>query len=43
MKASFEKTKPFFRKINATRAIEWYESLDLSAEGLIDEMNRAGV
>lgn len=42
-KEGFEATKPFFRKINAFKAIEWYGSLDLSIDGLINEMNRAGV
>jgi hypothetical protein len=43
MRRKLEETKPFFKKINAINAIEWYESLDLSVEGLIEEMNRAGV
>ena len=42
-KNGFEATKPFFRKINAEKAIKWYGSRNLSTDGLLEEMNKAGV
>lgn len=40
---SLEQSRKYLEKIGTREAIKWYSSIDLSAEGLIEEMDRAGV